>query len=90
MEEFAKPGAGAVDVRALARALARGPEKASKQFSEGLLNVLVLAFPETGAPIPTVCWHPDLSLIPAFYGEHALVTRPGGPIVDEFRPKGNF
>jgi hypothetical protein len=79
-----------VDVSAPATALARGLENAVKQFNEGVANVLVLAIPETGAPIPAVSWEPELSLIPAFYGEHTLVTYPGGPTTNGFTRKGKF
>jgi hypothetical protein len=91
LDELTKPEGGAVDVGAPATALARALESAAKQFNEGAANVLVLAFPETGAPIPAVsCKPPELSLIPAFYGEHTLLTRAGGPTVSAFDPKGRF
>lgn len=90
LDELAKPEGGVVNVNAPATALARALQKAARQFNEQTVNVLVLAFPETGASIPTLSWHPDMSLIPAFYGEHALVTYPGGSTVNAFRPKGKF
>jgi hypothetical protein len=92
LDELANPDGGAVDVSAPAAALARALDKAAKQFNERIANVLVLAFPETGAPPipPAVAWEPELSLIPAFFGEHALVTYPSGPTVSEFRPEGKL
>ena len=90
LDELTEPEGGAVDVGALAKALGRALESAAKQFNEGAANVLVLAFPETGAPIPAASSVPELSLIPAFYGEDTLLTPAGGPPVSAFNPKGRF
>lgn len=90
LEELTKSEGGAVDIGAPAMALGRALENAAKQFSKGAANVLILAFPETGLPIPAVSREPDVSLIPAFYGEHTLVTYPGGPAAIRFAPNGKL